>query len=96
MQLISKYNKGFRFLLCAIDRFSKYAWIVPLIAKKDATIVNAFQSILNDSERTTNKKWVNQGTEFYNKSFEKWLNGNDIEMHSTHNEGKSVVTERVL
>ena len=48
MQLISKLNKGFIFLLCVIDIFSKYAWVVPLKDKKGANIVNAFQKILND------------------------------------------------
>ena len=43
MQLLSKFNKGFRFLLCAIDIFSKYAWVVPLKDKKGVSIVNAFQ-----------------------------------------------------
>ena len=43
MQLISKFNKGFRFLLCVIDIFSKYAWVVPLKDKKGVSIVNAFQ-----------------------------------------------------
>ena len=51
MQLISKLNKGFRFLLCVIDIFSKYAWVVPLKDKKDVSIVNAFQKILDKSER---------------------------------------------
>ena len=46
MQLISKFNKGFRFLLCVIDIFSKYAWVVPLKDKKGITITNAFQKIL--------------------------------------------------
>ena len=46
MQLLSKYNKGIRFLLCVIDIFSKYAWVVPLKDKKDISIVKAFQSIL--------------------------------------------------
>ena len=50
MQLISKFNKGFRFLLCAIDIFSKYAWVVPLKDKKGASIVNAFQKTLDKSE----------------------------------------------
>ena len=48
MQLISKYNKGIRYLLCVIDLFSKYAFVVPLRDKKGTTIVNAFQSILNN------------------------------------------------
>ena len=43
MQLISKFDKGFRFLLCVIEIFSKYAWVVPLKNKKGASIVNAFQ-----------------------------------------------------
>ena len=46
MQLISKFNNRFRFLLCVIDIFSKHAWVAPLNDKKGATITNAFQSIL--------------------------------------------------
>ena len=38
-----KFNKGFKFLLCVIDIFSKYAWVVPLKDKKSVSIVNAFQ-----------------------------------------------------
>ena len=57
MQLIGKINKGFRFLLCVIDIFSKYAWIVPLKIKKGVTVVNAFQSILKSSmELHSNRK----------------------------------------
>ena len=48
MQLLSKFNKGFRFLLCVIDIFSKYALVIPLKDKKGITIVNAFQKILDD------------------------------------------------
>ena len=55
MQLISKFNRGFRFLLCVIDIFSKYAWVIPLKDKKGVSIVNAFQKILNDSNRKPNK-----------------------------------------
>ena len=96
MQLISKFNKGFRFLLCVIDIFSKYAWVVSLKDKKDVSIVNAFQKILNDSVRKPNKIWVDKGGEFYNSSFKKWLKGNDTEMYSVHNEAKSVVAERLI
>ena len=49
-QLISKFNKGFRFLLCVFDIFSKYAWVVPLKDKKDVTITNAFQEVLKESK----------------------------------------------
>ena len=99
MQLISKFNKGFRFLLCVIDIFGKYAWVVPL---KDASFVNAFQRILDDSNRTEaksigrkpNKIWIDKWSKFYNSSFKKWLKYNDIEIYSTHNEGKTVAAER--
>ena len=55
MQLISKFNKGIKFLLCVIDIFSKYPWVVPLQHKKGVTIVNAFQKILDSSKRKPNK-----------------------------------------
>ena len=62
MQLISKHNKGIRYLLCAINLFSKYAWIVPLKDKKGVRIVNAFQSIFKKFNRKPNKIWVDQGS----------------------------------
>ena len=96
MQLISKSNKGFRFLLCVIDTFSKYAWVVALKDKKGVSIANAFQSILKKSNRKPNKIWVEKGSKFYNKSVKLWLEKNNIEMYSTHNEGKSVVDERFI
>ena len=69
MQLKSNFNKGFRFLLRAIDIFSRYAQVVPLKDKKDVSIVDAFQKILDDSDRRPNKIWVDRGSEFYNTSF---------------------------
>ena len=96
MQLLSKYNKGIRFLLCVIDIFSKYAWVVPLKGKKGISIVMAFQITLKQSNRKPNKIWVDKGSEFYNASFKKWLRDNDIVMYSTHNGGKSVVAERFI
>ena len=99
MQLINKFNKGTRFLLCVIDIFSivsKYSWVVTLKDKKGVTIVNAFQKVLGRSNRKPNKIWVDKGSDFYNSSFIKWLKGNDIEMYSTYNQGKSVVAERFI
>ena len=64
--------------------------------KKGASIVNAFQKILDKSGRKPNKIWVDKGSEFYNNSFKKWLKDNDVEMYSIHNEGKSVVAERFI
>ena len=52
------------------------------------SIANAFQSILNKSNRKPNKIWVDKGSEFYNRSMISWLEKNDIELYSRHNEGK--------
>ena len=93
MQSLSKYNKGIKYLLCAIDLFSKYAWVVPLKDKRGISIVNAFQKIISEG-RKPNKIWVDQGSEFYNNSFKDFLKINNIEMYSRYNEGKSAVAER--
>ena len=95
MQSLSKYNKGIKYLLCAIDLFSRYAWVIPIKDKKGTSIVNAFQKIISEG-RKPNKIWVDQGSEFYNKSFKDFLKINNIEMYSTCNEGKSVVAERFI
>ena len=68
MRLINKINKGFRFLLCVVDIFSKYAWVVLWKIKKDITITNALQKILKESNRKPNKIWVEKGSEIYNSS----------------------------
>ena len=96
MQSLSKKNKGIKYLLCAIDLYSKYAFVIPLKDKKGISIVNAFNKIIKQSNRKPNKMWVDQGGEFYNNVFKKWLSDNDINMYSTYNEGKSVVAERFI
>ena len=65
MQLISKFSKWFRFLLCVIDIFSKHAWAVLLKAKKGIKITNAFQKILKEHNGKPNRIWVDKGSEFY-------------------------------
>ena len=96
MQSLSRKNKGIKYLLCAIDLYSKYAFVIPLKDKKGISTVNAFNKIIKQSNRKPNKIWVDQGGEFYNNVFEKWLSDNDINMYSTYNEGKSVVAERFI
>ena len=95
VQLIRKFNKGIRFILCVIDIFSKYAWASPLKDKKSITIINAFQKILEINCKP-DKIWVIINSEFYNRSVKSWLEKNAIEMYSTHNERKSVVAERFI
>ena len=94
MQSLSKYNNGNKYLLCAIDLFSKYVWLVPLKDKQGTSIVNALKKIISEG-RKPNKIWVDQGSEFYN-SLKDFLKINNTEMYSTYNEGKSVVAERFI
>ena len=96
MQSLSRKNKGIKYLLCAIDLYSKYAFVISLKDKKGISILNAFNKIIKQSNSKPNKIWVDQGGEFYNNVFEKWLSDNDIHMYSTYNEGKSVVAERFI
>ena len=72
MQLISKFNKGFKFLLCVIDIYCKGAWVVPLKDKKGVSIANAFQIIFKKSNRKSNKIWVDKVSELYNRSMKSW------------------------
>ena len=96
MESLSKFNKGFKYLLCAIDLFSKYAWVIPIKDKKGTSIVKAFKKIISEGQRKPNKIWVDQGSEFYNQSFEDFLKIKNIEMYSAYNEGKSVVAESFI
>ena len=96
MQSLSRKNKGIKYLLCVIDLFSKYAFVVPLKDKKGISTVNAFNKIIKQFNRKPNNIWVDQGGEFYNRVFKKWLSDNNIEMYSTYNVGKSVVAERFI
>ena len=99
MMLISKYDKRDRFVLCAIDVFSKYAWVVPLKGNKYIKITNVFQKV-SDKPSLVNRKpdkiLVDKGREFYNKQIKSRLQDNDIEIYSTHNKMKSNVTERFM
>ena len=88
MKLIRKFNKGIRFLLCVIDTFSNYAWVIHLKDKKGVTVINAFQKFLDESTSKPNKIWRDKGSEFYNRSVKSWLQDNNI--------GKSVVPEKFI
>ena len=67
MQLRSKFNKGFKFVVCVIDIYSKCAWDIPLKDKKDITITNGSQKILKESNRKSNKISVDKDSEFSNR-----------------------------
>ena len=93
MQALSRKSKGIEYLKYL---YSKYAFVIPLKDKKGVSIVSVFNKIIKQSNRKPNKIWVDQGGEFYNNVFKKWLSDNDIIMYSTYNEGKSVLAERFI
>ena len=96
MENISKDNKDFKFILCVIDVFSKFAWCIPLKNKSAPTVLDSVKKIVAESGRQPNKIWCDQGTEFYNKLFATWNKSKNITMYSTFGDSKSVVAERFI
>ena len=96
MQLISKINKSFKFSLCVIDIYIKYAWVIPLQDKKGIIFDNAFQKLLDKSNRKPNKIWVDKDSKFYSRSINLFLKNNAIETYSTCNEGKFAIAKRFI
>ena len=92
MKEFSKDNKDYNYLLNVIDIFSKYAWSIPLKTKSALEVSKAFESILTKNK--PKKLWVDQGSEFYNKTFDALLKKHSIEIYHTFNEGKAVIIER--
>ena len=81
IQLISKFDKLFRFLLSVFEIYSKYARVIPLKDKNGITINNDFQKVLNDYKWKPHKIWLKKGSEIYNRSMKLFLQNNDIEMY---------------
>ena len=69
--------------------YSEDAWVVPLTY---ITINNAFQQFLGESNRKSNKIWIDKGSKFYNRTMKSWLQDNGIDMYSTHNEERFIRT----
>ena len=88
----NKENKGFKYILTVIDVFTKYAWVIPLINKTGQTITDTFSNLFKNA--IPSKLWVDNGSEFYNKTFEKLLKSHNIVIYSTYSNNKSVVVER--
>ena len=93
VQNLSRYNKGYKYLLMCTDIFSKYAWVVPLKTKQGQELVKAFQTILS-SGRKPNKLQTDQGTEFLNRVFQKSLRENNIDFFTVNSGLKASVVER--
>jgi len=89
-----KYNDDYKMMLTVIDGTSKYAWAIPLKGKTGKEVTDAFKRILDESKRSPNKLWVDQGKEFYNKDFQALMDSKGITMYSTQSGLKSVFAER--
>ena len=95
MNTLSKFNKGYKYLLTVIDVFSKYGWIVPIKNKTGLNVANAIKLIFDkDGKRKPTRLWTDKGKEFYNKTVKNLLEKNNIILYSTENEEKSSVVER--
>ena len=93
VQNLSRYNKGYKYLLTCIDIFSKYAWVVPLKTKQGQQLVKVFQTILSSGPKP-NKLQTDQGTKFLNRVFQKFLRDNNIEFFTVNSGLKASVVER--
>jgi hypothetical protein len=90
----SKENEGYKYILNIIDCFSKYAWSIPLKTKDSKVVLDAFKKVCSESGRKPLKIWCDQGSEFVNKYFKKWMHENNITMYHTYSNGKAVIVER--
>ena len=93
VQNLSRYNKGYKYLLTCVDIFSKYAWVVALKTKQCQELVKAFQTIPS-SRREPSKLQMDQGTEFLNRVFQKFLRDNNIAFFTVKSGLKVSVVER--
>ena len=93
VQPLAKYNRGIRYLLPVLDVLSKYAWAQPLKAKTGVALVRAFDKILK-RRRHPNRLQRDRGKEFYNRTFQRWLDEQGIEHFSTEGDAKASVVER--
>lgn len=94
VQRLSRYNKGYKFLLTVIDVLSKFLWVVPLKNKTGTEVVRGFQVILGRG-RTPIQLQTDLGKEFYNKSMETFLKEKNIYLFSTEGDDKVAIAERV-
>ena len=93
VQPLAKYNRGIRYLLTVLDVLSKYAWVQPLKDKTGVALVHAFEKILK-GRRHPNRLQTDRGKEFYNRTFQRWLDEQDIQHFSTEGDAKASVVER--
>ena len=92
--MIRTFTVAFRFLLCVIDIYSKYAWVVPLKDKKELQLLLLFKTQTNQNTNQIKS----EETKAVNFTIDQWNHDlkNDTEIYATHNDRKSVMTERFV
>jgi hypothetical protein len=94
MQQWNKENDNYKYMLNIVDVYSRYAFSRPMKDKTAKATFAAFQSIIAETSRFPKSLWVDQGKEFYNALFNKWMKDNNAVMYSTYGEHKSCIVER--
>ena len=94
VQRLAKHNRGIRYLLTVVDVLSKYAWVQPLKTKTGVALVKAFEKIVRQGGRHPNRLQTDRGKEFYNRTFQRWAEEQDIHHFSTEGDAKASVVER--
>lgn len=96
MSNIKIFNKSYTFILVVIDCFSKYAWTVPLKTKSKEEVTNAFQEVLQNSQRHPTNLQTDMGKEFYNVHFHNLMKSYNINHYSTYSTKKASIVERLI
>ena len=92
LQNLSRYRKGYKYLLTCMNIFSKYSFVLPLKTKQGQELDKAFQKILSTGRKPT-KLQTDQGTEFLNRVFQKFLRDNNIDFFTVNSRLKASVVE---
>ena len=90
---INQYNEN-KFIFCVIDCFSRYAYCVALKNKKAETTIEALKLVVKKAKTTPKKIWADEGIEFLNKEWKKYLDDNKILLYHTYGEHKCSIVER--
>ena len=89
-----KNNRGYRYILFVIDKFSKFGWTLPLKNKYAQSITDAFSEIIRSTNRKPNLLETDDGKEYVNKFFKELLNNKNIKKYSCYNNKRAVFAER--
>jgi len=94
MDIYKDENNGYRYILCIVDVFSRFAFAAPLKRKTAVDVFAALSYIVEVSGRKPKKLWVDEDKAFYNSLFKQWCQSNNVQMYSTYSTEKSVIVER--